>query len=87
MQAIALINKLPNERLQKVNVNEVIYDWIEVEVGALFFNFYFNDIQKRISHEFTLVHYANDCMMFLSSLSENDTLNQLQSTKFIARTH
>ena len=51
-------------------------------LGPLLFNLDINDIKKRISHECTLLQYADDYMIFASCLDSNDAFNQLQSSSF-----
>ena len=43
-------------------------------IDPILFNLYINVIQKRISHEWTLVQNADDCMIFVSRLTSNDAL-------------
>ena len=51
-------------------------------LGPLLFDSDINDIKKRISHECTLVQYADEYMIFASCLASNDAFNQLQSSSF-----
>ena len=42
----------------------------------LLFNFYINDIQNHICDGGTLVQYADDSMVYVSSISSNVALSQ-----------
>ena len=84
--ANALIASFLNKRIQRVNVNGIFSDWIEIKrgvpqgtvLGPLLFNLYVNDIQERLYEGCTLVQYADDCMVFSSSIISEDALNRLQ---------
>ena len=86
--AIALIASFLNKRIQRVNVNGIFSDWIEIKrgvpqgtvLGPLLFNLYVNDIQERLYEGCTLVQYADDCMVFSSSIISEDALNRLQKS-------
>ena len=86
--ANALIASFLNKRIQRVNVNGIFSDWIEIKrgvpqgtvLGPLLFNIYVNDIQERLYEGCTLVQYADDCMVFSSSIISEDALNRLQNS-------
>ena len=86
--ANALIASFLNKRIQRVNVNGIFSDWIEIirgvpqgtVLGPLLFNLYVNDIQERLYEGCTLVQHADDCMVFSSSLISEDALNRLQKS-------
>ena len=46
----------------------------------MLFNLYVNDIQERLYEGCTLVQYADDCMVFSSSIISEDALNRLQKS-------
>ena len=83
--ANALIASFLNKRIQRVNVNGIFSDWVEIKrgvpqgtvLGPLFVNLYVNDIQERLYEGCTLVQYADDCMVFSSSITSEDALNRL----------
>ena len=80
--ANALIASFLNKHIQSVNVNGIFSDWIEIKrgvpqgtvLGPLLFNLYVNDIQERLYEGCTLVQYAEDCMVFSSSIISEDAL-------------
>ena len=86
--ANALIASFLNKRIQRVNVNGIFSDWIEIKrgvpqgtvLGPLLFNLYVNDIQERLYEGCTSVQYADDCMVFSSSIISEDALNRLQKS-------
>ena len=86
--ANALIASFLNKRIQRVNVNGIFSDWIEIKRGVpqrtvpgpLLFNLNVNDIQERLNEGCTLVQYADDCMVFSSSIISEDALNRLQKS-------
>ena len=86
--ANALIASFLSKRIQRVNVNGIFSDWIEIKrgvpqgtvLGPLLFNLYVNDIQERLYEGCTLVQYADDCMVFSSSIISEDALNRLQKS-------
>ena len=87
-EANALIASFLNKRIQKVNVNGIFSDWIEIKrgvpqgtvLGPLLLNLYLNDIQERLNEGFFLVQYADDCMVLSSSKFSEDALNRLQKS-------
>ena len=96
--ANALIASFRNKRIQRVNVNGIFSDWIEIKrgvpqgtvLGPLLFNLYVNDIQERLYEGCYLVQYADDCLVFSSSIISEDALNRLQKllnnlTEFFCR--
>ena len=86
--ANALIASFLNKRIQRVNVNGIFSDWIEIKrgvpqgtvLGPLLFNLYVNDIQERLYEGCTLVQYADDCMVFSSSIISEDALKRWQKS-------
>ena len=46
----------------------------------MLFNLYVNDIQERLYEGCTLAQYADDCMVFSSSIISEDALNRLQKS-------
>ena len=86
--ANTLIASFLNKRVQRVNVNGILSHWNEIKrgvpqgtvLGPLLFNLYVNDIQERLNEGCTLVQYADDCMVFSSSIISEDALNQLQKS-------
>ena len=77
--ANALIASFLNKRIQRINVNGIFPDWIEIKRGVpqgpLLFNLYVNDIQERLYEGCTLIQYADDCNDFSSSIISEDALN------------
>ena len=79
---------LRNQLSQRVNVNGIFSDWLEIKRGVpqgmvhgpLLFNLYVNDIQERLYEGCTLVQYADNCMVFSSSIISEDALNQLKKS-------
>ena len=86
--ANALIASFLNKRIQRVNDNGIFSDWIEIKrgvpqgtvLGPLLFNLYVNEIQERLNESCTLVQYADDCMVFSSSMNSEDALNRLEKS-------
>ena len=76
------------QSIQRVNVNGIFSDWIKIKrsvpqgtvLGPLLFNLYVNDIQERLYEGCTLVQYADDSMVFSSSIISEDALNRLQKS-------
>ena len=79
------------QSIQRVNVNGIFSDWIEIKrgvpqgtvLGPLLFNLYVNDIQEQLYEGCTLVQYADDSMVFSSSIISEDALNRLQNHSII----
>ena len=64
-------------------MNGIFTDWIEgvpqgTALSPLLLNLYINDSENRICDGCTLLQYADDCMVYASSISSNDALSQLQ---------
>ena len=77
--AIALIASFLNKLVQRVNVNGIFSDWIEIKRGLR--NQTRIEIkQERLYEGCTLVQYADDCRVFSSSITSEDALNRLQKS-------
>ena len=76
--ATNLIENYLSERTQRVVLNRIESDWINLKIGVpqgtilgpLLFNIYVNDLAKIVGKDYTVVHYADDPFLFTSDNDE-----------------
>ena len=73
-----LIENYLSERTQRVVLNGIESDWINLKrgvpqgtiLGPLLFNIYVNDLAKIVEKDCTVVHFADDTFLFTSDTDE-----------------
>ena len=73
-----MIENYFSERTQRVVLNGIERDWINLEkgvpqgtiLGLLLFNIYVNDLAKIVEEDCTVVQYADDIVLFTSDTDE-----------------